>query len=138
MATFALLALLGTTIALPQWQSGQWGHYGGDDQAHDYPQKGEAYKRVISISVDGLHASDVEKWLAYAPDSTIASLLKTGYRYSNAYTSAPSDSFPGTCAFYTGSTSRTTGVWYDDIWDRSLYAPEDTQCKEAGAESELA
>lgn len=34
----------------------------------------------------------------------------------------PSDSFPGTAALYTGATPRTTGIWYDDTWDRSLFA----------------
>lgn len=95
----------------------------------------DEFERVFSVSIDGLHSSDVEKWLAYKPTSNISALLKTGYLYSNAFTSAPSDSFPGTCAFYTGATPRTTGVWYDDTWDRTLYSPKDTNCITPGAES---
>ena len=93
------------------------------------------YKYVAAFSVDGMHGSDVEKYVAARPKSTIAELLENGYEYTNAFTSAPSDSFPGTLAQFTGSGPRTTGVWYDDAWDRSLYAPG-SMCKGApGAES---
>lgn len=46
-----------------------------------------AYKYVIALSVDGLHGSDVGKYVALKPKSTIASLLSTGYEYQNALTS---------------------------------------------------
>ncbi|QIW95619.1 hypothetical protein AMS68_001137 [Peltaster fructicola] len=128
-------ALAATAAALPQWGGWQgnasWQGF-HDENAYDCRQN--PFKRVVSFSIDGLHASDVEKWLAYKPSSNISALLKTGYEYTNAYTSAPSDSFPGTCAFYTGATPKTTGVWYDDVWDRSLYDPKDTACASAGAE----
>ena len=45
------------------------------------------YKHVVAISVDGLHGSDIEKYLAVRPNSTLATLLETGYEYTNAYTS---------------------------------------------------
>ena len=67
------------------------------------------YSHVVTFSVDGLHGSDVEKYIAKRPDSTIASLLKTGYEYTDCYTSAPSDSYPGVANFVTGSSPRTTG-----------------------------
>ena len=95
------------------------------------------YKYVATFSVDGMHGSDVEKYVAARPKSTIAELLENGYEYQNAFTSAPSDSFPGTLAQFTGSGPRTTGVWYDDAYDRSLYPPG-SMCKgPAGAESQL-
>ena len=81
------------------------------------------YEHVAVFSVDGLHASDLEKYVALRPNSNISALLKTGYQYSGAYTSAPSDSFPGTAAQFTGATPKVTGVWYDDIWNRNLFAP---------------
>lgn len=81
------------------------------------------YKHVAAFSVDGLHASDLDKYVALRPNSNISALLKTGYQYSGAYTSAPSDSFPGTVAQFTGATPKTTGVWYDDIWNRNIFAP---------------
>lgn len=131
--TIAIVALAVAVTAAPQHDR----HQGGWAGSHDnYDCERSPFKRVISISVDGLHSSDVNKWLAYNPNSNISALLKTGYEYSNAYTSAPSDSFPGTCAFYTGATPKTTGVWYDDTWDRSLYAPTDVNCASPGAESE--
>ena len=45
---------------------------------------------VLSFSVDGMHSSDVEKYVALRPESTIAALLSTGYEYTNAHTSAVS------------------------------------------------
>lgn len=129
MATFiALLCAAVVANAAPGWNA--------PGSFNEYDCNKQPFKRVISISIDGLHSSDVEKWLAYKPNSNISALLKTGYEYTDAYTSAPSDSFPGTSAFFTGSTPRTTGVWYDDVWDRSLYSPSDVTCASAGAESE--
>lgn len=83
----------------------------------------KVYKYVAVFSVDGFHSSDVTKYVAERPGSTIAQLLQTGYEYTDAYTSAPSDSFPGTMNFVTGASPRTTGVWYDDTYDHSFYAP---------------
>ena len=83
----------------------------------------DGYKYVAIFSVDGFHSSDVGKYVAQRPKSTIAELLETGYEYSNAFTSAPSDSFPGTMNQFTGASPRTTGVWYDDTYDRTFYAP---------------
>lgn len=39
----------------------------------------------------------------------------------DAYTSGPSDSFPGTLNQFTGASPRTTGIWYDDTYDRSFF-----------------
>ena len=54
----------------------------------------KVYKYVVAFSVDGMHSSDVEKWVALKPQSTIATLLQSGYEYTDCYTSAPSDSYP--------------------------------------------
>ncbi|OCK80156.1 type I phosphodiesterase/nucleotide pyrophosphatase [Lepidopterella palustris CBS 459.81] len=90
-------------------------------------------KYVAVFSVDGLHDSDLDRWLALGP-SNISELLETGYRYTDAYTTGPSDSFPGSLAQYTGANPRTTGVWYDDTYDRTYFAPS-SGCKGApGAE----
>lgn len=48
------------------------------------------YKYVLAFSADGLHSSDIGKYVALRPKSTIASLLETGYEYSDAFTSAVS------------------------------------------------
>lgn len=82
-----------------------------------------SFKHVAVFSVDGMHSSDVGKYVALRPKSTIAELLEKGYEYTNAFTSAPSDSFPGSLNQFTGASPRTTGVWYDDTYDRSFYDP---------------
>ncbi|KAK5125364.1 hypothetical protein LTR85_000473 [Meristemomyces frigidus] len=81
-----------------------------------------------------MHSSDVSKWVALRPNSNISQLLEHGYEYTDAWTSAPSDSFPGTLAQYTGATPKTTGVWYDDTWDRTYYAPSSGCVGSPGAE----
>lgn len=57
-------------------------------QVQAAPAASAPYKYVLTFSVDGMHSSDVEKYVAARPQSTIAKLLSTGYEYSNAYTSA--------------------------------------------------
>ncbi|RDW65358.1 hypothetical protein BP5796_10050 [Coleophoma crateriformis] len=84
------------------------------------------YKYVATFSVDGLHSSDIGKYTAQRPNSAIAQLLETGHQYTDAYTSGPSDSFPGTMNLYTGGSPRTTGIWYDDTYDRTYYLPYST------------
>lgn len=70
----------------------------------------KVYKHVAAFSIDGFHSSDVGKYVALRPKSTIAELLETAYEYTDAFTSGPSDSFPGTMNFVTGSSPRTTGM----------------------------
>lgn len=41
------------------------------------------YKHVAVFSVDGLHSSDVEKYLNLRPNSTMARLLATGFEYTS-------------------------------------------------------
>lgn len=55
------------------------------------------------------------------PSSNMALLLRNAVLYNNVMCSQPSDSFPGTAALFTGATPRTSGIWYDDTWDRSLF-----------------
>jgi predicted AlkP superfamily pyrophosphatase or phosphodiesterase len=81
--------------------------FGAKALAHD---NDKVYKYVAAFSIDGFHSSDVGKYVALRPQSTIASLLETGYEYTDAFTSAPSDSYPGVMNFVTGSSPRTTGM----------------------------
>jgi len=46
-----------------------------------------------------------------------------GFTYTNVSTTKPSDSFPGLLAQITGGTSKSTGVFYDDSYDRTLFLP---------------
>ena len=77
-------------------------------------------RRVLLISVDGLHAVDLDKYVATHPHSALAGLVGHGLTYTNAYTPTPSDSFPGILALTAGGTPYSTGIFYDDKWDRSL------------------
>ena len=80
------------------------------------------YDHILLISIDGMHAVDLSNYIAANPASTLAHLADTGMEYANALTTAPSDSFPGLMAQVTGGTSKSTGVFYDVSYDRSLFA----------------
>jgi len=83
-------------------------------------------KRVLLISVDGMHAVDFLNCSngGYCP--SIAQLGKTGVNYVAASTSKPSDSFPGLTAIITGGSPALTGVYYDVAYSRNLDAPAKT------------
>jgi hypothetical protein len=91
-------------------------------------------RHVLLISVDGMHAVDyvncskglstVNNGSPYCPH--LAELGETGLNYVAASTSKPSDSFPGLTALVTGGTPRTTGIYYDVAYDRTLDAPAKT------------
>jgi hypothetical protein len=85
--------------------------------------KQRSIKHVLLISVDGLHQSDLATWVAQNPSSTLAQLTDEGTTFTNASTSKPSDSFPGLLSMVTGGTPKSTGVFYDDSYDRTLFAP---------------
>src|SRR5262249_14092246 len=78
---------------------------------------------VLLLSVDGLHAQDVARYVRLNPNSALAQLTNMGLTYTNASTSKPSDSFPGLLSMVTGGSPRATGVFYDDSYDRNLSAP---------------
>jgi len=80
-------------------------------------------RRVLLISIDGMHALDYENCVngAYCPN--LATLGKTGVNYTRTSTSKPSDSFPGLMALVTGGTPRTVGAFYDVAFDRVLAPP---------------
>ena len=82
----------------------------------------EGIARVLLISIDGLHARDLARYVEGNPGSALAQLSATGRTYTRASATRPSDSFPGLLAMVTGGTPRSTGVYYDDGYDRSLAA----------------
>jgi hypothetical protein len=79
------------------------------------------YKHVLLISVDGMHAVDLKRWTESHPGGNLASLVDNGVVYPNAYTTAPSDSYPGMLAQVTGGTPKSGGLFYDDSYDRTEY-----------------
>jgi predicted AlkP superfamily pyrophosphatase or phosphodiesterase len=91
-------------------------------------------KRVLLISIDGMHALDfincaggisgVNGGGPYCPN--LAELAETGVNYLDTSTSKPSDSFPGLMALVSGGSPRTVGAFYDVAYDRSLDPPATT------------
>ena len=92
-------------------------------RAAEYPTPavGSSYKHVLLVSVDGLHAVDLSNWIEKHPAGNIAKLANHGIIYPNAFTTAPSDSFPGMLAQVTGASPATAGLFYDDSYDRKEY-----------------
>jgi hypothetical protein len=94
----------------------------------------EKVKHVLLLSIDGMHAADfyncahgvtgLNSGNPYCPN--LATLAGTGINYVAASSSKPSDSAPGLMALVTGGTPRTTGIYYDVAFDRSLDGPKIT------------
>ena len=79
------------------------------------------YKRAIYLTFDGMHQFDLTNFIAKYPNSTFASIVKHAVVYSNARASQPSDSLPATAALFTGAFSRSSGIFWEQSWDRYLY-----------------
>jgi hypothetical protein len=102
---------------------------------------GGPIKRVLLVSVDGMHAVDftncangvstIDNGKPFCP--AIAALGKTGVNYVAASTSKPSDSFPGLTAIITGGSPAVTGVYYDVAYSRNFDAPAKTTGNGNGA-----
>ncbi|RYC32975.1 alkaline phosphatase family protein [Lichenibacterium minor] len=92
------------------------------------------YAHVLLISVDGLHALDLSNYAASHPDGALARLARGGTVYRHATTPLVSDSFPGFAAQVTGGGPATTGIYYDDSYDRSLFPPGSACRGEPGTE----
>jgi hypothetical protein len=89
-----------------------------DDNGHS---QRHGYKHVLLISVDGMHSIDLKRWIESRPGGNFAKLADNGVVYPNAYTTAPSDSYPGMLAQVTGATPKAGGLFYDDSYDRTEY-----------------
>ncbi len=94
-------------------------------------------EHVLLVSVDGLHQQDLAWWVAHHPDSTLARLTGHGVEYPGARTPFPSDSFPGMVAQVTGGNPKTTGVYYDDSYNRALLPAGTTDCAGAAPGTEV-
>jgi Type I phosphodiesterase / nucleotide pyrophosphatase len=111
-----VLVLTGTALATglfsPVFQATS--AFAGDD---------DKVRHVLLVSIDGFHAVDLEICIATGTCPNLEKLTDHGFTYTNASTTKPSDSFPGLLAQITGGTSKSTGVFYDDSYDRALFAP---------------
>jgi hypothetical protein len=85
-----------------------------------------------------MHQVDLQLWVKSHPNGTLAALAKRGTTYSQAYTTSPSDSFPGMLAQVTGGTPYSTGVFYDDSYERTFYPPSSNCVGAPGAETTYA
>ena len=112
-ALFASLTI-GLPIALPS--------LGGGDRDRS------EIEHTVLISVDGMHQSDLDWYVANHPGSELAKLAGGGAEYSNAHTAVPSDSDPGGTALMTGGDPRATGVYYDVEYNHNLYEAGTTSC----------
>ncbi len=91
-------------------------------------------KHVLLLSIDGMHAVDfyncanaipsLNNGYSYCPN--LAALSQTGINYVATASSMPSDSFPGIAALVTGGSPKSTGLYYDVAYDRSLAPPMNT------------
>jgi len=92
-------------------------------RADDEDSRDSKIRHVLLLSIDGFHALDLNTCIASGLCPNLARLSGHGVTYANASTTKPSDSFPGLLAQMTGGTSKSTGVYYDDSYDRTLFAP---------------
>lgn len=85
-------------------------------------------QRVLMISVDGMHQQDLARCVSAGTCPNIAALAEHGVTYTKAFTPGLSDSVPGLAALVTGGSPASTGLFYDDIYDRTLYPGTDPTC----------
>jgi hypothetical protein len=95
---------------------------------------GGKVKHVLLLSIDGMHAVDlyncmhgiegVKDGATYCPN--LVELSTHAIDYVNASSSKPSDSFPGLAALVSGGSPKSTGLYYDVAFDRTLDAPQAT------------
>src|SRR5271170_6366228 len=118
-----VLAGAAVAVALTSWTHGA---------AADSDKVGSKHiKHVLLLSIDGMHAVDFYNCThgiagansgdPYCPN--MAALGRAGITYVGAISSKPSDSFPGIAALVTGGTPKSTGLYYDVAYDRSLDGP---------------
>jgi type I phosphodiesterase/nucleotide pyrophosphatase len=87
--------------------------------------------RVLLLSIDGMHGLDLSNYIQLKPDSALANLSRHGITYTNAHSSLPSNSWPGLLAMVTGGSPISTGVIFENNYDRSL-SPPHSKCATVG------
>src|SRR5438045_1621575 len=114
MRVFKLLAACVAALSVVSWQTA------GADATHT---TGPAYAHVLIFEIDGFRQADLDDPLLVPDMPNILAFAHNGIVYANAATSVPSDSFPGLMNLVTGASPRTTGVYYDVSYSRTLYPP---------------
>jgi hypothetical protein len=123
VSAFVLTAM---AVATTRSALSESSHHEGDNHEEDgdRDRDRDRIKHVLLLSIDGLHALDVANYIKANPGSNFAKLVSEGVNFTNASSARPSDSFPGLLALVTGASPVSTGVWYDDSYDRSLSPPQ--------------
>ena len=111
--------LAGAMLAAPLVALALDGDHDGDDKGLNNRQ---GIRRVLLISIDGMHAVDYQNCVHGGYCHALAGLGENGVNYTNTSTSKPSDSFPGLMSIVTGATPKLMGVYYDVGYDR-VFAP---------------
>jgi len=106
---FAVIALFCVTSALFSTAT----VYGADTKI----------RRVLVLSIDGMHSLDLALWAKNNPNSTLGKLYAQGMKYTNATTTKPSDSIPSTVGIFTGASPALGGMYYDDAYHRGWFPP---------------
>jgi hypothetical protein len=98
-----------------------------DQPGYGHPH-GQTIRHVLLISVDGMHQSDLDWYIANHPGSELARLATGGAEYTDAHTSDPSDSDPGGTALISGGDPKVTGIYYDDEYSHGVFPAGTTNC----------
>ena len=85
-------------------------------------------QHVLLISVDGMHQSDLDWYVANHPDSELARLATGGAEYTNAQTPVVSDSDPAGTGIMTGADPKVLGIYYDDEYSHGVFPAGTTNC----------
>lgn len=93
-----------------------------------YADDDQKVRRVLVISIDGMHSLDLALWVKNNPGSALGQLYSKATSYTNASTTKPSDSIPATAAIFTGGSPAVTGMYYDDAYNRAWFAPSNLTC----------
>lgn len=91
--------------------------------ADDHDNDHRHFRHVLLLSVDGMHAVDLQNCIANGSCPNLAALSGHAVTYTRTTTSRPSDSFPGIMAIVSGGTPKTVGAYYDVAYDRVLAPP---------------
>src|ERR1700761_4733319 len=89
---FAALAAGALAVGVPVASASLDGGHGHRGHGHGHGHHaGNPTKHVLLISVDGLHQSDLNWYVARHPGSELARLVGGGADYTSAHTPVPSD-----------------------------------------------
>jgi hypothetical protein len=105
----------------------------GKGSARTASPSASGIRRVLLLSIDGAHALDLANYVKSNPRSALARLSRTGITYTNANLPTPADNHEGSLSMFAGGTPISTGIWYDEVYDRTT-SPPASNCSTQGSE----